>query len=33
MAGQIFDRFAGKALNVFIWLRTQRSGDLLWIWR
>ena len=29
----LFDRYAGKALNVFIWLRTQRSGDLLWTGR
>ena len=25
----MFDRYAGKAVNIFIWLRTQRSGDLL----
>jgi hypothetical protein len=25
----IFDRYVGKALNLFMWLRTQKSGDLM----
>jgi len=25
----IFNRYAGKAVHIFIWLRTQRNGDLL----